>query len=148
MNICFKTGQPPYTERYIRWCERTRANRPLLLDVNVVEKDGMLAIDDTIVEKTGKEMYGVEWRFDHSKGKSAWGMSIADCVFIGNSIYPVASSIYVRREGRWSAILETIRRRISIAAPLFVSGIVKNVVPPAPPVIQIISNGAAIGRIW
>ena len=75
--------------------------------VNMVEKDGMLAIDDTIVEKTGKEMYGVEWHFDHSKGKSVWGMSIADCVFIGNGIYPVASSIYVRREGRWSADFKT-----------------------------------------
>ena len=67
--------------------------------VNAVEKDGLLAIDDTIVEKMGREMYGVEWHLDHSKGKSVWGMSIADCVFTGNEIYPVASKIYVRREG-------------------------------------------------
>ncbi|MGI6143090.1 MAG: hypothetical protein ACOYEK_04430, partial [bacterium] len=27
-----KLGEPPYTERYVRWCERTGARRPLLLD--------------------------------------------------------------------------------------------------------------------
>jgi len=24
--------EPPYTERYVRWCERTGVSRPLLLD--------------------------------------------------------------------------------------------------------------------
>ncbi|MFI8716095.1 hypothetical protein, partial [Brevibacillus brevis] len=24
--------EPPYTERYVRWCERTGASHPLLLD--------------------------------------------------------------------------------------------------------------------
>ena len=49
----------------------------------------------------------MEWQFDNAKGKSVWGTSIADCVFIGNGIYPVASSICVRREGRWSADFKT-----------------------------------------
>jgi hypothetical protein len=28
--------EPPYTERYVRWCERTGASHPLLLNLNIV----------------------------------------------------------------------------------------------------------------
>jgi hypothetical protein len=28
--------EPPYTERYVRWCERTGVSRPLLLDHNFI----------------------------------------------------------------------------------------------------------------
>ncbi len=26
--------EPPYTERYVRWCERSGVNHPLLLDLD------------------------------------------------------------------------------------------------------------------
>ncbi|WP_218944072.1 hypothetical protein, partial [Bacillus aquiflavi] len=29
--------EPPYTEPYVRWCERSGANHPLLLDLSVHE---------------------------------------------------------------------------------------------------------------
>jgi len=31
-NTSVNLREPPYTERYVRWCERTGARRPLLLD--------------------------------------------------------------------------------------------------------------------
>ena len=31
-NTSVNLREPPYTERYVRWCERTGASRPLLLD--------------------------------------------------------------------------------------------------------------------
>ena len=30
--LCVSFAEPPYTERYVRWCGRTGANRPLLPD--------------------------------------------------------------------------------------------------------------------
>ena len=35
-NTSVNLREPPYTERYVRWCERTGARRPLLLDLVVV----------------------------------------------------------------------------------------------------------------
>ncbi|PID03177.1 hypothetical protein CSV67_04000, partial [Sporosarcina sp. P2] len=29
--------EPPYTERYVRWCERSGVNHSLLLDLKLVE---------------------------------------------------------------------------------------------------------------
>jgi len=33
--------EPPYTERYVRWCERTGVSRPLLLDFGKCSNDGV-----------------------------------------------------------------------------------------------------------
>jgi len=30
--LAYQSVEPPYTERYVRWCGRTGANRPLLPD--------------------------------------------------------------------------------------------------------------------
>ena len=67
--------------------------------VNSVEKDGVLAIDDTIVEKTGKHMEGANWIFDHSVGKNVFGMQLATCTFSGKyGFYPISADIYRRLE--------------------------------------------------
>ena len=42
--------------------------------INSIEKDGIPAIDDTIVEKTGRNIENVSWLSDHSKGKNVFGM--------------------------------------------------------------------------
>ncbi len=44
--------------------------------INGIEKDGILAIDDTIVEKTGKNIEAAGWIFDHSVGRSVWGIHL------------------------------------------------------------------------
>ncbi|MDK2926036.1 MAG: hypothetical protein PWQ41_1810, partial [Bacillota bacterium] len=34
--VFVKLGEPPYTDRYVRWWERTGVSRPLLLDSKVL----------------------------------------------------------------------------------------------------------------
>ena len=67
--------------------------------INSIEKDGVLAIDDTIVEKTGKHIEGTSWIFDHSVGKNVFGMQLATCTFSGEyGFYPISADIYRRLE--------------------------------------------------
>jgi hypothetical protein len=63
--------------------------------------DGVVVLDDYIVEKYGKELYGSDWQYDHTKGRSVFGWQIADCVLSGKGIYPLLSSLYLKEESRW-----------------------------------------------
>ena len=58
-----KVSEPPYTERYVRWCERTGASRPLLLDSSVVP-DGQVRYFLTLLSA-----------FSHAEGLCAPGFS-------------------------------------------------------------------------
>ena len=69
--------------------------------INSVEGGGVVVIDDYLVEKYGKEMYGVDWYYDHAKNGTVWGVQVADCVFSGKGIYPLLSTQYVRENSRW-----------------------------------------------
>ena len=51
--------------------------------INSIEKGGILAIDDTILEKTGKHIEGTSWIFDHTTGKNVFGMQLATSVLSG-----------------------------------------------------------------
>ena len=67
--------------------------------INPIEDDGILAIDDTIVQKTGRSMEGAGWIFDHSTGRTVWGMQFATSALSGRyGIYPVSALVYQRRE--------------------------------------------------
>ena len=77
-------------------------NRKKMEMINSVEGDGVVILDDYIVEKTGKEIHGVDWHYDHTKGHSIFGHQIADCVFSGKGIYPLLSSVYIRKGSKWS----------------------------------------------
>ncbi|MHB1469997.1 MAG: transposase [Thermoplasmataceae archaeon] len=67
--------------------------------INTIEKDGILAIDDTIVEKTGKNIEAAGWIFDHSIGKTVWGIQITTSVLSGRfGMYPISAEIYQRME--------------------------------------------------
>ncbi len=67
--------------------------------VNTIEKDGILAIDDTIVEKTGKNIEAAGWIFDHSVGKTVWGIQMTTSALSGRyGIYPISAEIYRRME--------------------------------------------------
>ncbi len=67
--------------------------------INSVEDDGILAIDDTIAEKSGKNIEAAGWIFDHSIGKTAWGIQFATSVLSGRyGIYPISAEIYRRKE--------------------------------------------------
>jgi hypothetical protein len=71
------------------------------------DEEGVLILDDYIIKKYGKNMYGVDYYFDHSEGKSVWGLQIADCVLSGKGIYPLLSTIYVRKDSRWAKKFKT-----------------------------------------
>ncbi|MHB1741346.1 MAG: transposase family protein [Thermoplasmataceae archaeon] len=67
--------------------------------INTIENDGILAIDDTIVEKTGKNIEAAGWIFDHSIGKTVWGIQITTSVLSGRyGMYPISAEIYQRME--------------------------------------------------
>ena len=67
--------------------------------INSVEDDGILAIDDTISEETGKNIEAAGWLFDHSIGKTVWGVQFATSVLSGRyGIYPISAEIYRRKE--------------------------------------------------
>ena len=67
--------------------------------INSIENDGVLAIDDTIVEKTGRHIEGAGWIFDHSIGKNVFGMQLATCTLSGEyGFYPISAGIYRRLE--------------------------------------------------
>lgn len=68
-------------------------------NINSVENDGILAIDDTIAEKSGKNIEAAGWIFDHSIGRTVWGIQFATCVLSGRyGIYPISAEVYRRKE--------------------------------------------------
>jgi hypothetical protein len=67
--------------------------------INAIEREGILAIDDTIMEKTGLKIEAADWIYDHTQGKSVWGIQVATSVFSGKyGIYPISAEIYQGRE--------------------------------------------------
>ena len=83
-------------------------NRIKINLINRMEgEEGVLILANYIIKKYGKNMYGVDYHFDHSEGKSVWGLQIADCVLSGKGIYPLLSTIYVRKDSRWDKKFKT-----------------------------------------
>ncbi len=78
-----------------------KVNQKKIEMINSVEDDGIVVLDDYIIEKTGKKIHGVDWHFDHAKKRSLFGHQIADCVFSGKGIYSLLSQIYLRKGGKW-----------------------------------------------
>jgi len=69
--------------------------------INDVEHEGIVVLDDYIVEKYGTEIFGVDWHRDHAKKRNIWGLQIADCVLSGDGIYPLLSTVYLKKKSRW-----------------------------------------------
>ncbi len=80
-----------------------KLNQKKIEMINSVEDDGIVVLDDYIVEKTGKKIHGVDWHFDYAKKRSLFGHQIADCVFSGKGIYSLLSQIYLRKGRKWLA---------------------------------------------
>ena len=69
--------------------------------VNQVESDGIVVLDDYIIKKYGDEIFGTDWHRDHADNQNVWGWQIADCILSGRGIYPLLSSMYLRKKSRW-----------------------------------------------
>ena len=58
--------------------------------INRYSSDSVLVIDDTILERNGRHIDGASWIFDHTKGKSVWGMQYVTAVISGREgIFPL-----------------------------------------------------------
>jgi len=62
-------------------------------------KHGTLIIDDTFLEKTGEEMEGVGWFWDHSQGKSILAHNVVSTHYIAGRFHvPLDFDVYVKRK--------------------------------------------------
>jgi len=62
-------------------------------------KHGTLVIDDTFLEKTGEEMEGVGWFWDHSQGKSILAHNVVSTHYIAGKFHvPLDFDLYVKRK--------------------------------------------------
>ena len=58
--------------------------------INRYSSDPVLVIDDTILERSGRHIDGASWIFDHTQGKSVWGMQYVTAVISGREgIFPL-----------------------------------------------------------
>jgi SRSO17 transposase len=61
-------------------------------------KHGKLVIDDTLLEKTGEEMEGVGWYWDHSQGKHILAHNLVSSHYVTERFHvPLDFEVYVRR---------------------------------------------------
>ena len=92
--------------------------------INRYSSDSVLAIDDTILERSGKHIEGAGWVFDHTQGKSVWGMQYVTAVVSGKEgIFPL--NLELKEESGPSKIvmqMDVIKR--SIASGLHFSTVV------------------------
>jgi hypothetical protein len=70
--------------------------------INQVESEGVVILDDYIIEKSGTEIYGTDWHRDHASNQNVWGWQVADSVFSGKGIHPLLSSMYIKEKSRWN----------------------------------------------
>ena len=89
-------------------------NRKRFGMINETEGDGTVIIDDYIVEKYGEKIYGADWHYDHSKGRSVWGVQVADCVLSGKGIFPLRSTIYLKEQSKWISDDTPFKTKIEI----------------------------------
>lgn len=82
------------------WSEH-EVNRTRFGMINRVEKDGVVILDDYIIEKCGPNIYGTDYHHDHSKGRSVFGQNIVDCAFSGDGIFPLLQTQYLRKGSKW-----------------------------------------------
>ncbi len=81
-----------------KWDER-RLNA-LRLNENILNRcGGVVIVDDTIIEKTGKDMDGVGYLYDHSKGKSVLCHDIVSTFYRnGEQRIPLFFNPYIKKE--------------------------------------------------
>lgn len=66
--------------------------------INKVEHDGVVVLDDYVVQKYGTEIFWVDWYWDHAKKRNVWGLQIAYCVLSEESVYLLISTVYLKKK--------------------------------------------------
>jgi len=82
-----------------RWNVRRLNNLRLKENLEGIEEGGVLILDDSFIEKTGKSMDGVGYLYDHSKKKSILCHDIVSTLYInGNRRVPLYFNPYLKKE--------------------------------------------------
>ncbi|RLF62382.1 MAG: hypothetical protein DRN33_05645 [Thermoplasmata archaeon] len=89
-------------------------NRVKIKMINEVEGDGVVVLDDYVIKKYGREIYGTDWHYDHSKGRTVFGWQITDCVLSGKGVYPLLSTVYLKKKSRWVRQKGVFKSKIEI----------------------------------
>ncbi|MDG7016447.1 MAG: IS701 family transposase [Nitrososphaerota archaeon] len=80
-------------------------------------RHGTLVIDDTFLEKSGEEMEGVGWFWDHSQNKSILAHNVVSTHYIAGKFHvPLDFDIYVKRKD--CADKKQFRTKVEIAKEL------------------------------
>ena len=59
----------------------------------------MVILDDYVIKKYGREIYGTDWHYDHSKGRMVFGWQITElCSLWEGYIYPLLSTVYLKKK--------------------------------------------------
>ena len=62
--------------------------------INRYCSDPVLVLDDTVLQRSGKHIQGAGWVYDHSEGKTVWGVPVISAAVSGNEgIFPLNMDI-------------------------------------------------------
>lgn len=79
---------------------------------------GIIAIDDTILHKTGKDMEGADWFYDHRLGRQVLGHNIVTAHYMDDLVsYPIDYKLY-HKEDSDIALNEGFKTKIQLAKEL------------------------------
>ena len=82
-----------------RWGVRRLNNIRLKENLKGIEDDGILILDDTLIEKTGEDMDGVGYLYDHSKRRNILCHNVVSTFYVnGNHMVPLHFNPYIKKE--------------------------------------------------
>ena len=88
--ISVQHGNQSNLNRFLRSIDTLEIFRKSVDLVNRYCTDPVLVLDDTILQRSGKHIEGAGWVYDHSEGKTVWGMSLITAAISGNEgIFPL-----------------------------------------------------------
>jgi len=87
-----------------------------IMAINEIEEDGILVIDDTIIERKGKNIEYADLFFDHNKKEYVRGYQVATSLLVGKyGKYPITFTIYKkfdRNDPEFKTKIEIQKRNI------------------------------------
>lgn len=91
------------------------------------KKSGVVAIDDTVIHKTGKHIEGVSWIFDHCENKTVLGQSVVTSHYVDRQVnYPIDYRFYFSEKSEYAKIhASDFKTKIQLAIELMLDAIEK-----------------------
>ena len=86
--------------------------------------DPILILDDTVLQRSGKHIQGSGWIYDHSEGKTVWGMSAITAAISGNEgIFPLNIDIKPVRKKEKQHIMSKITMQMAVIRRAITAGL-------------------------